>query len=71
MTILELATDLELPNNGVFWHEIRNRIIDEKYIKCEFFFARSQLGVLNWGAVCFRPVFGSSSRDRLDDRPDP
>uniref|UniRef100_A0A914MS55 Membrane-associated tyrosine- and threonine-specific cdc2-inhibitory kinase wee-1.3 n=2 Tax=Meloidogyne incognita group TaxID=654580 RepID=A0A914MS55_MELIC len=33
MTILELATDLDLPNNGVFWHEIRNRMIDEKYIK--------------------------------------
>jgi membrane-associated tyrosine/threonine-specific cdc2-inhibitory kinase len=35
MTILELATDLDLPNNGVFWHEIRNRIIDDKYINCE------------------------------------
>jgi len=33
ITILELATDLELPTNGVFWHEIRKRIIDEKYIK--------------------------------------
>uniref|UniRef100_A0A915DDX9 Membrane-associated tyrosine- and threonine-specific cdc2-inhibitory kinase wee-1.3 n=1 Tax=Ditylenchus dipsaci TaxID=166011 RepID=A0A915DDX9_9BILA len=32
MTILELATDLDLPNNGVFWHELRERIIDEKYI---------------------------------------
>uniref|UniRef100_A0A183C5K6 Membrane-associated tyrosine- and threonine-specific cdc2-inhibitory kinase wee-1.3 n=1 Tax=Globodera pallida TaxID=36090 RepID=A0A183C5K6_GLOPA len=32
MTILELATDLDLPNNGVFWHEIRDRMIDEKYI---------------------------------------
>lgn len=36
MTILELATDLDLPNNGVFWHEIRNRMIDEKYIKGSF-----------------------------------
>ena len=35
MTILELATDLELPSNGVFWHELRKKIIDEKYIKCE------------------------------------
>ncbi|KAL3090861.1 hypothetical protein niasHS_007236 [Heterodera schachtii] len=32
MTILELATDLDLPNNGLFWHEIRDRMIDEKYI---------------------------------------
>ena len=36
MTILELATDLDLPNNGVFWHEIRHRMIDEKYINCNF-----------------------------------
>uniref|UniRef100_A0A915DBR9 non-specific serine/threonine protein kinase n=1 Tax=Ditylenchus dipsaci TaxID=166011 RepID=A0A915DBR9_9BILA len=27
MTILELATDLDLPNNGVFWHELRERVL--------------------------------------------
>lgn len=32
ITILELATDLELPMNGIFWHEIRNRMIDEHLI---------------------------------------
>ncbi|KAI1715606.1 protein kinase domain-containing protein [Ditylenchus destructor] len=33
MTILELATDLELPKNGVFWEELRALIIDDKYTK--------------------------------------
>ncbi|KAI1725059.1 protein kinase domain-containing protein [Ditylenchus destructor] len=33
MTILELATDLDLPKNGVFWAELRARIIDDKYIE--------------------------------------
>jgi len=43
ITILELATDLELPTNGVFWHELRKRVIDEKYIKCKsHFLALSQ-----------------------------
>lgn len=36
MTILELATDLELPKNGVFWEELRALIIDDKYTKRMF-----------------------------------
>lgn len=36
MTILELATDLDLPSNGAYWHQIRQRIIDEKYTRREY-----------------------------------
>lgn len=66
MTILELATDLDLPCNGVFWHNLRQRIIDEKYVK---------RNILNFFILFvilidfyFRFITGLAKNNRVDDR---
>lgn len=34
ITILELASKLELPKNGYLWHELRNGQLPENFIQC-------------------------------------